>query len=473
MFISIRWKLVSTYLLLVVLTLFTFEGLINASLTDYMLTEKNNNLLSQGAILADQIAPSFSAIEKKDRRVYIEQTLKSYSININARVLLVDTNGLVISDAYDDYKGRNLSDLKVVKNALLGSSSSKLYSFDDIGQAIYTCLPINYSGEIIGALLMSSSPQDVHDRIENILGDFYGLSALVILVTLIFSILLTDIFSKPLLELTSVVRDISPGSKVKKIKIHSHDELGVLSESMNLMIARLTAMDDLRKKFVSDVSHELRTPITSLKIIAQTMLDSRPQNVGVYEDFMADIDGELDRLNDIIDTLLNLTNLDQAKVELKISQTNLNTLIEQCIKTLKPIAQKKGIELTYHAKHDVDIELDIIRIRQCIINMVGNAVKYTRSGGAVHVSLTNNRENAIITIEDNGIGIPEEDIPHIFERFYRVDSARSRSTGGSGLGLAIAQQIIILHGGTIKLQSQVNAGSKFILSLPLRRRNES
>ncbi len=469
LFISIRWKLVSTYLLLVLLTLFTIDGLINAALTDYMLAEKNNNLLSQGAILADQIAPSLSVSNKKNNKNYIEQTLKSYSININARVLLLNNKGTVISDSYDNYNGADLNYIKAVQNALAGSSSAKLYFFDDVGQTIYACIPVNQAGEIIGALLISASPNDIYERINTILGDFYGLSVLVIAITLVFSFLLTDIFSKPILEITNVVKNVSSGKQIDEITIYSNDELGVLADSTNLMIARLTAIDDVRKQFVSNVSHELRTPITSLKIIAQTMLESPPQEVGIYQEFMADINGELDRLNDIIDTLLNLTNLEQEQSELALSATSLDQLIEQCIKTLKPIAHKKNINIYYHNRADVIVEIDVIRIRQCLINLVGNAVKYNHAGGKVDVYLSNNRENAIIKIKDTGIGIPEKDIPHIFDRFYRVDSARARSTGGSGLGLAIVHQIVALHGGTIELQSKVNTGSEFTMCLPLRR----
>lgn len=470
-FISIRWKLVSTYLLLILITLSLINFLIYASITQYLIEQKKENLLSQSTIVADQIAPSFLNSPTDLGLVHIENTIKSLSIRLDARVLVASKNGIVIVDSYDDYNGRDISYIAEVKSALEGISSARAYDFKDVGKTLYVGVPIYKEGSAVGAILISCSPKSIFLQVKQISSNFYTLSFVAITITLIVSFIFADILSRPIVELTQVVKKVGDGYKNQMANIESRDELGNLAEAFNTMMKELHNVDEMRKKFVSNVSHELRTPITSLKIISGTLMASKPVEVAIYEDFMCDIDGELDRLNRIIDTLLDLSKLEKDILDLDLQIVELKKILKQVIKMLKPLANQKNITLNLTAHQEVAILCDDLKIRQCFINMISNAIKYTLQNGAVEVILSADKNKAIIHVKDTGIGIPQKDLPHIFERFYRVDSARARQTGGAGLGLAISQQIALLHEGRITVKSIEGEGTVFTVSLPIERSN--
>ena len=219
---------------------------------------------------------------------------------------------------------------------------------------------------------------------------------------------------------------------------------------------------------LSNVSHELKTPLSAVKVLTESLLfqDNVPEEM--YKEFFTDINSEVDRLNNIINDLLTLVRLDQKEVPMNIKEMNLNEIIEGILKRLAPLANQKGIEITYEGKEAVDIEVDEVKITLAISNLVENGIKYTPEGGKVHVTLKSDHQDAFITVEDTGLGIDNEDLSKIFERFYRTDKTRNRETGGTGLGLAITYKTIVMHNGRIKVESEEQKGSKFLVGIPLR-----
>ncbi len=460
--------MVSTYLLLIIVLLMPIYFLIQASLTNHLINEKKESIISQGNIVADQIAPSFVASYSKSRFSYIEKVVKNLSLRINSRVLVLNRAGSVVIDSYDDYNGTFQGDIEEVSEANLGISSSRLYVFESGRKIIYTGVPIYYKGSIVGSILISSSPDDVYARIAEISGGFNRISAVAVIVTILISGLFADILSQPLEKLIKIVREVSKENLNQKVVVDSNDEIGELADSVNQMVSKLYDVDGMRKEFVSNVSHELRTPITSLKIISDTLIANKPTEMAIYEDFMVDINSELDRLNSIIDALLLMSKLDKADAVLDYQLVSLNHLVLKCVQMLRPIALKGQVELVSVLNENIELYCDDIKIRQCLINIINNAIKYTMAGGNVKIILSSDKKYAIIQVVDTGIGIPTKALPHIFERFYRVDSARSRNTGGSGLGLSIADQIIKLHGGFIDVNSKVGSGTTFVIAIPHR-----
>ncbi len=466
LFISIRWKLVSTYILLIVVSLFMINVLIQESLVNQLVAEKKESLISRGNIAADQIASSLVSAYSKTNIDYIKKVIKELSLKIDSRVLVLNRSSVVVVDSYDDYKGSNQGDIAEVVAANNGISSSGLYKFDDGMQIIYTGTPIYFDGELIGSLLISSSPDEVYNRIDQVSRRISRVSFVVVVISLIISIIFADILSKPLEKLTMTVRAVGKENLNQQIDISSNDELGELSDSINQMVTQLYRVDEMRKQFVSNVSHELKTPITSLKIIAETLVNSKPQDIAVYDDFMRDINGELDRLNEIIDTLLTLSKLEHDSVVLDYKPTAIGAVVSASVNMLKPIAEKKQVELVAELQDEVTIYCDSLKIRHCIGNIINNAIKYTASGGRVCVRLSVDKDDVLIAVEDTGIGIPKEALPSIFDRFYRVDSARSRQTGGTGLGLSIALKLAQQHGGKITVESEEGVGTTFVIVIP-------
>ena len=187
----------------------------------------------------------------------------------------------------------------------------------------------------------------------------------------------------------------------------------------------------------------------------------------MYQEFMQDIAKEIDRENQIITDLLSLVKMDKTGQNLNIQTVNINELLEQILKRLRPIADKKNVEMVMESFRPVSAEIDEMKFTLAISNLVENAIKYNHDNGWVHVSLNADHKYFYIKVEDSGIGIPEEDQPHIFERFYRVDKSHSREIGGTGLGLAIARNAVIVHRGAIKVYSNEGEGTTFTVRIPL------
>ena len=234
-----------------------------------------------------------------------------------------------------------------------------------------------------------------------------------------------------------------------------------------MIMDKANALDKNRQEFVSNVSHELKTPITSIKVLADSLNIQEDVPVELYKEFMQDIVKEIDRESKIIDDLLSLVRMDKSAEVLNLSSVNVNELVEIVLKRLKPIAQKKNIELLFESFRPVVAEIDEVKFTQVVSNLVENAVKYNNIDGWVHVSLNADYQYFYVRVEDSGIGIPKESEDMVFERFYRVDKARSRETGGTGLGLAIVKNIILMHHGTIKMHSEEGVGTTFTVRIPL------
>ena len=231
---------------------------------------------------------------------------------------------------------------------------------------------------------------------------------------------------------------------------------------------RRKAVDQSRQEFVSNVSHELKTPITSIRVLADSLMGMEDVPVELYREFMTDISDEIDRENQIIEDLLMLVKMDKtAEDQMNIEQVNINGELELILKRLRPIAKRGNVELILESIREVTADVDKVKISLAITNLVENAIKYNRDSGMVRVTLDADHKYFYIKVADTGIGIPEDALEHIFERFFRVDKARSREVGGTGLGLAIAKNVIQMHHGIIDVESTVGEGTTFSVRIPL------
>ena len=244
-------------------------------------------------------------------------------------------------------------------------------------------------------------------------------------------------------------------------------ETELITDAFNDLFGRMKKLDDSRQEFVSNVSHELKTPLTSIKVLADSLLVQENVPVELYKEFMTDIAEEIDRENKIITDLLSLVKMDKTADNLNIELTDMNILLEAILKRLKPIAEKKNIELVFESMRLVSAEIDEVKLSLALSNLVENAIKYNNVNGWVKVSLDAAHKFFTVSVEDSGIGIPEESLEHIFERFYRVDKSHSKEINGNGLGLAITRNAILMHRGAIKVRSVEGEGTKFFVKIPL------
>lgn len=448
------------------LTLFLMNSFIQVSLTNTALQQRKEHLLTQGNIIANRVGPNLYAIDKEHTRLYLEKVIVNLSLELNSRVLVTDEKGLVLLDSYEEYLGRNLKSVREVGHALQGGSEVNQYRSLDVGRVVYVGVPVLDKGSLVGTVLVVSSLEEIFRETNATMRQFLTLSLLSIIFTGIVSFFFADVISTPVERLTEVVRGVTQGRTGLRASETGNDELAKLSSSFNQMITRLEQIDDQRKQFVSNVSHELRTPLSSIKILSESLLHNQQASSDVYQEFLVDINTEVDRLNNIINSLLYLVDLEKEGMKLDYSLTYLNWLIRNVVAFLRPLGRQKNLDMHFDEQDECQIFLDKERIQQCLINIIANAIKFTPEGGAVHVMLYQEKDYAVIEVADTGIGIPPEKLPHIFDRFYRVDEARARNTGGSGLGLSISQQIVNLHEGTIDVQSSPK-GTCFYIRLPL------
>ena len=293
------------------------------------------------------------------------------------------------------------------------------------------------------------------------------LEVILLVLLILFTFFYSGSVINPLRELTAYISRITEGYLNEKVTMKSFSEVEDVVDSLNSMTTKLETLESSRQEFVSNVSHELKTPITSIKVLADSLLQQEDAPAELYREFLSDINAEIERENKIITDLLSLVKMDKTSSELNISSININELCEQILKRIKPIAAKRNIELIFESYRPVFAEVDEVKLSLAINNLIENAVKYNYDNGWVKVSLNADHKFFYIKVADSGVGIPEDEQENVFERFYRVDKAGSRETGGTGLGLSITRNAILMHRGAIKIYSKEKEGTTFTVRIPL------
>ncbi len=381
------------------------------------------------------------------------------------RILITDKSLGIVVDTYDMEVGKTLISEEVIQ-ALRGSSDT--YRNDD-AEYIELTMPIveNETQNIIGVFLVRATTAGVFAQqrdIDQVLGIMISfLSVLMLVFVLLYSRRLT----KPLKKISTAIAQVTEGGTEAKVSMSGYYEIEQISDAFNVMLQQINKLEKSRQEFVSNVSHELKTPMTSMKVLADSLLMQENVPEELYREFLTDINAEIERENKIISDLLSLVKLDRTDGEMHIAQVSINELLDIILRRLTPIAQQQGIELIYESFRNVIAEVDEVKLSLAISNLIENAIKYNVEGGWVKLSLNADHKYFYLRVADSGIGIPQEEQEHVFDRFYRVDKTRSRETGGSGLGLAIVKNIILMHKGTIKLFSRVDEGSMFTVKIPL------
>lgn len=403
----------------------------------------------------------------------------SVGLEYGARVLVTDANGTVQVDSNSLMNGRSLS-IRPVANVLGGAHSDSAYFRAELARQAFLSAPsdsgamtgisvcaIGDENNLLGALVYVSGAQDIYDGLVTVTARIGMVLVAVFVTVAILSVLMARLFTHPVKELRAGIAQISKGDFSARVRVHGKNEFAELAEAFNVMSQRMEVLDRSRNQFVSNASHELKTPLTTMKILLETVLYQEVYDPDISHEFLSDIDKEIDRLSNVVSDLLTLVSIDSGETRLNSAYLSLRDLVSDNVKRLSPLARERGIELEFGAKENVEVFGDAVKLTQVFYNLIDNAIKYTPRGGRVNVDVTRQGKTVVAKVTDNGIGIPEEDQIHIFDRFYRVDKARSRETGGTGLGLSIVKQIILMHNGSISVSSAENTGTTFTVELPV------
>ncbi|MCC8162516.1 MAG: two-component sensor histidine kinase [Lachnospiraceae bacterium] len=457
----------------IMLFLFLF-GTLSAALTAVVLrvfyerqalTQLADEVRNQCQILSTQIV-SADYLHEPENEI-LAGDISQVATLYDGRIILIDDNLVIVEDTYDFEESLTMVAENVIK-CFRGETVEDYVS----GRYIQITVPITWTeGEettIVGVILARASTDNIYIRLD----EFEFSAQICVLViafcSLFLAILLSRLLVKPLRHMNQYIGDMLDGMLEDNMNIHDCTEVEMISDSFNLMLAKLRVMEESRQEFVSNVSHELKTPLASMKVLADSLLAQEDTPRELYQEFMGDIASEIDRENTIISDLLTLVKMDRKTPELNVETVDINEFLEQILKRLRPIAEKENIEVVFESNRSVSAEIDPTRLSLAFTNLVENAIKYNRNGGWVRVTLDADHKFFYVKVSDSGIGIPQESLDYVFERFYRVDKSHSREIGGTGLGLAITKSAVVAHRGAIKVQSTVDEGTTFTVRIPLK-----
>lgn len=422
----------------------------------------------QAGTLSRQMSRSayLSNVETPGMNAALNAEITLLSDLYDGRILVIDENFRIVKDTYSTDTDKYNISKKVLTCFRDGESSSYEY-FKDGGYAEFT-VPIYDQSlkNIKGVMVVSTSMKDIEDRIVSQKRRYQIIEVAVCILLSVIAFFFSGTLLRPFKSLEDNLNRANQGD-MRPISVPDCLETERIAAVYNESLLRLKHLDESRQEFVSNVSHELKTPITSIRILADSLISMGDAPLELYQEFMTDISNEIDRESRIIDDLLEMVKLDRTNADLTVQRVNMNELMENVLKRLKGNAEKRNIVVTLECMRPVVADVDELKFTRLITNLVENAIKYNRDNGTVTVSLNADQTYFYVKIVDTGVGIPEDEIGKIFERFYRVDKARSRETGGTGLGLAICKNIVQLHHGVIRVSSDYGVGSTFVVRVPL------
>ena len=460
--LSLKVSIFLIFLCIFFITYYSVDRIIIYGFLRKSMDETVTQVKWQSNILAsDILAMDFLKNPDSDAAdVEIQQMAYAYS----ARILIINSDYIIVKDNYIFDEGKTIITEDVI-NAFKGKSHSHINYKSS--SAVITTPIIDDTGKISGVIKVSISG---YATIQTINYMKRISIAVMIALLLVFSGILVFVIYKltsPAKDMKEAILSLSDGDKNARIKKQTIKEYKDIGDAVNVLLDRLESIDGSRDEFVSNVSHELKTPMTSMKVLADSLLATENAPIEMYKDFMQDIAEEIDRENEIIGDLLYLVRTDGERAVLNIETVDVNELMEVVLKRLKPIALKNNIEIIFESMRPVTASIDRVKFIIVLTNIIENAIKYNHPEGWVKITLNADHKFFYVDVSDSGIGIPEECKDQVFERFYRVDKARSRETGGTGLGLAITKNIVLLHKGTIKFYSKENEGTTFNIRIPL------
>ena len=390
-----------------------------------------------------------------------------------SRVLVTDSTGLVLYDTRETGSavGKYTFYSEIVQ-ALEGYDAFSCSYRDDAFRS-RTASPVLYQNRIIGAVYAYEYDTEQAALLEGLQSNLLKLSAGIAAAVVLLSILLSRMLTRKISTLLTAIRKVRAGAYEHRTHISGRDEIAQIGEEFNSLTDRLQTTETLRRRFVSDASHELKTPLAAIRLLTDSILQTDQMDMETVRDFVTDIGSEAERLSRITEDLLRLTRLDSG-IQDAAYPVSVSRVLERVVRMLGVVAREKEVTLTYETDEDAVVRATEDDIHQILYNLMENGIKYSGSMGFVHTTLKTVGDTVVISVEDNGIGIPNEDMEHIFERFYRVDKNRSRAVGGTGLGLSIVSDTVRRRGGSIRAQHrQSGSGTVFIVELPLARREEA
>ncbi|MBR7056152.1 MAG: HAMP domain-containing protein [Oscillospiraceae bacterium] len=425
---------------------------------DVVMANKERALLNQGNVLSS----SLSGLERLSAEG-VSHVMELVVPGDYDRILVTNRAGDILYDTAPNLAGEGES--APLRSARSGESQFYCsYDGDAFRSEVIT--PVMSYGSLIGSVHIFDNDLEQARTIHSVELRLRSISVLLFILSVLTVLFVTLRLTRRLRELAGAMRTVREGDLSRRVAVKGQDEVAELAETFNKMTDRLESTEELRRRFVSDASHELRTPLAGIRLLSDSIAQSDDMDVALMREFVSDIGMEAERLQRLTEKLLRLTRMDSGVVSER-TEVELAPLVERCVHLLQPLAAQKQVQFETELEPGVRICAAEDDLFQIVFNLAENAVKYNREGGTVFLRLCAEDGQAVLAVEDTGIGIPEEDLPHIFVRFYRVDKNRSRAIGGSGLGLSIVHDAVEANGGEIRAERREPEGTRFLLRFPL------
>jgi signal transduction histidine kinase len=469
---SIIWKFFAACIILTLVAVFVLNFFASLKLRrdfDHKISERlRTNAILVGYILREQLHGS----EPKG----IQKKVESLANELGLRITVINPKGVVLGDSETDPSEMvNHSDRSEVIMAMKDGFGQSTRPSDTLGYNMkYVAVRIGDEDKLLGLVRLAMPLSEVQLEMQSIYRAVLLGAVVALVIALTVAYFLSRSMTSPIREMKEIAQRLAEGDFSRKVRVKSQDELGELARSLNTMADELQAkmenlkrMDRVRTDFVANVSHELKTPLTLIKGYIETLEDKAINDTKKAGKFISIIKDHTDRLSNIIDDLLSLSELELSRDSIVKSEFDLKSLIDDIVLGFGHSLAAKQHKLTLEVQgQDFKISADRDKIEQVFVNLIDNAIKYTGESGRIEICLVQQNGEFVVTVEDNGIGIPREDLDRVFERFYRVDKARSRQLGGTGLGLGIAKHIVLAHRGEMRIESDINRGTKVLVTLP-------
>jgi len=468
----IIWKFFGAFIFLTFIAVLVLNFFVSLKLSHHF-EQKITQELQSNAILVSDILKT-DLLEGQHQA--IRQKSQALADKLNLRITIIDRQGNVVADSEKDpSEMENHKDRPEVITAVETGFGQSIRPSKTLGYNMkYVAVCAKDADQILGIVRFAVPLSEVQIQIRLIYRVVLLGAMAAILIALIVAYFISKSITSPIAQMKETAQRIAKGDFSKKVRIKSKDELGELAKSLNIMsdelqqkIENLKQMDRIRTDFVANVSHELKTPLTLIKGYIETLEDKAIDDKEKVRKFVSIIKEHSSKLENIINDLLSLSELELSDNSIKKVEFDLKTLIDDLSLSFGHALAAKKQNLSIDSQgNDFKIKADPNKIEQVFVNLIDNAIKYTSRGGKIAVALFEQQDQFTVTVEDNGIGIPKEHLNRVFERFYRVDKARSRQLGGTGLGLSIAKHIVLAHKGKINIESQTNKGTTVSVTLP-------
>ena len=426
---------------------------------DAVLEEKRSSLTGQAAV----ISSSLSSLDRLSRES-VAEVLRFLDISGFSRIIVVDDTGIVVYD--DGGPAGAPTDIEDIYTALQDSKTVFHPVFADSAFSSSIVMPLSAQGAITGAVYLYEYDAERAEIILSIQGRIRAMSVIIGVLAMVTACVFVALIMRRLRELVRSMRVVAAGDYAYRHQARGQDEIAELGEEFNLLTERLETTEEQRRRFVSDASHELKTPLASIRLLADSIVQNEGMDPDTVREFVTDIGNEAQRLQRTTEKLLALSQLDDDGITVVPEPVDVKQVALDALVFLHPLAKERQVHIKSELDEGCVVMATVDNMFQIIFNLIENAIKYNVPEGSVTLKLRGLEDIVQLTVEDTGIGIPEEDRLNIFSRFYRVDKARSREAGGSGLGLSIVHDTVHALGGSIAVGQNKPQGSRFIVSLP-------